>query len=105
MVFKTQIQGALLGCTSSRLIFLFPFNLAENGWVLNFGIIRKHKSFAKNHRKRGIALKGEKDRFCGAFVMVGNDAEVLTIGFHQNIAAAQVDVVSAEGALHNQKFF
>ena len=39
----------------------------------------------------------------GCRAAIGNDAEVLVVGFHEDVAGAEVDFVGAEGALDAEK--
>jgi hypothetical protein len=35
--------------------------------------------------------------------MVGDDAKILTIGIHEDVATAQMDVIGSHSSLHNQE--
>src|SRR6185436_9900358 len=82
-------------------------DLADNGLVLDFEIVGEEEGFAQNQGQRSVAFKGKEKilRASGSRRrVVGDDAEVLIVGFHEDVAAAEMDFVGAQRAFHEKEF-
>ena len=81
-----------------------PLNLRDNRAVGNLVVFRQQHGFGEDYRERVVALRWDKQLVgCVFFAAVGYDAEVLVVRQHQDVAAADVDFVGTQLALHNEE--
>jgi hypothetical protein len=81
--------------------------LARNRLFGDFRIGGQQKGFTQNHGQGLVAFEGVENApgltFGGGTADL-NDAQILVVGFHQDIAAAKVNFVSSDLAVHDQEF-
>jgi hypothetical protein len=96
-------QSLLLTVWNVKPLALKLFDLPRNRRVGNRSVIRQQKRLAQNGRKHVVAFEGQKNiiRFCRT--ARGHDAKILIVRLHQDVAAAEMDFVSAQVAAHYQK--
>ncbi len=74
-------------------------DLAEDGGIGDPVIVGEEERLAEDDREHLITLEGEEDpagRRAARDVLALNDAEILVIRLHQDVAAAEVDLVRAD---------
>ena len=78
--------------------------LLRDGLVLDFGICCQQKCLAEDYGQGAITFEGQQD-FVLLLSLPGHDAKILVIGLHKNVAASQMDLVSAQLATHDEELF
>jgi hypothetical protein len=71
--------------------------------IFDLPVVGKHERLTQDDGQSRISLEGEKDVFRRVLSAGGDDAEVLVVGFHEDVAAAEVDFVGAEVAFDDEE--
>ena len=80
-------------------VFELPHqNLAHDRGILDLAILGEEERFAENDRQHAVALEWQKNCRPLAGRWLGDDAEVLIVRRHQDVAAAQVNLVGPQVA-------
>ena len=81
-------------------------DLPKNGRISDFAIRGQQKRFAQDDGKRLVPIEREVKGSPLPLLMaaVWNDTEIMASRFHQDIGAAQVDLVSVQVTTDNQEF-
>src|ERR1035441_2690439 len=102
----TQILYVLWGPASRGRDFRGSGDLAEVGEVGDFLVGGEEEGFGEDDGQRVVAFEREVEGGGGGVGRgVGDDAEVLVVGFHEDVSGAEVDFVGAFGALDAEEFF
>src|SRR5687768_14863924 len=89
-------DGARRGTISSQSprppsLRLRSAQLPRDRQVRDRGVVDEHEGLAEDDRELLVALEREVD-IVAAGRAIGNDAEVLVVRLHQDVAAAEVDL-------------
>ena len=81
-------------------------DLPKNGQIGDFAIRGQQKRFAQDDGKRLVPIEREVKRSPLPLLMaaIWNDTEIMASRFHQDIGAAQVDLVGVQVTTDNQEF-
>jgi len=77
------------------------FDLPRDGGVGDFLVVGEEEGFGEDDGEDVVAFEGEVD--FGGVAAVGDDAEVLVVGFHEDVGGAEVDFVGAEFAFDGEE--
>jgi hypothetical protein len=68
-------------------------DLAGDGGVFDGVVVGEEEGFGEDEGEGGVAFEGEVEVGGGGFGgLVGDDAEVLVVGFHEDVGGAEVDI-------------
>jgi hypothetical protein len=78
--------------------------LTENDWILDCPVVRKQECLTQDDRECRISFEREIHLWrCGTSLRIRDDAEVLVVGFHQDVARAEMDLVPSPCSLYEEE--
>jgi hypothetical protein len=87
---------------------LAGFDLTQYCPIFDVFVVGEQEGLAEDYRQGSVAFKRQEDLLEGSrarAAAVGDDTKVSVVRFHEDVRAAEVDLVGAQFALNDEETF